>query len=194
MPFSAYHEQYAALPDAEIARRAAAKDDELTTIFASLPPPAGPAAARVAVLGCGDRRLVAHHRAIMEKHLRRPVELTTFDVTVDHLFGETGVVRHDCTEPLPEPPYDLAYAHVLLKFIVPEKQWDLLNNSYQALNPGGLAVHVLDRQDYETREPMLPDGGYSVPLERLEARLEENGISYRKIPVKFGQAVVLIRK
>jgi hypothetical protein len=179
------------LTPAEIANRAAVKDEELSAIFAAVEPPPVMKPVHIAVLGCGDRRLVAHHRMMFEKHMRRPVEITTFDITIEHLEGESGVVRHDCATPLPNPPYDITYAHVLLKFIETGKQWDVIKNSCKVLRPGGLAIHVLDRIDYETKEVRLKDGLYAVPLGDHIRQLTDHGYKFHLIPLKYGQALVI---
>lgn len=176
---------------AEIAERASAKDDELTLIFSAIQPPEETAPAKVAVLGCGDRRFIAHHRLLFAKHLHRPVELTTFDITVEHLAGERGVVQHDCTQPLPGGPYDVTFAHVILRFIETERQWDLLQNSVAALKPGGLAIHVLDREDFEGESQGLTETQFGVPLERWQEKLKVAGQPFQVVPVKYGVALVI---
>lgn len=149
---------------------------------------------KLAVLGCGDRRFIKGHKIIFDKVLQKPVEVITFDITIDHLQGENRITRHDCTLPLPNPPYDITYAHVLLKFIETEKQWDLIKNSYEALKSGGLAIHLLDKEDYETTELRLIDGYYSVPLRHWEEKLTNEGVDFVKIPVKYGIALVIKKK
>lgn len=191
MTLSDYHQKYAAMSVAEIAERASVKDDELTAIFSAVQPPEETAPAKVAVLGCGDRRFVAHHRLLFAKHLRRPVELTTFDITVEHLTGERGVVQHDCTQPLPGGPYDVTFAHVILRFIETERQWDLLQNSVAALKPGGLAIHVLDREDYEDDGGGLAETQFGVPLGRWQEKLRTAARLFQVIPVKYGVALVI---
>ena len=71
---------------------------------------------------------------------------------------------------------------------------DLIKNSYDALEPGGLAIHVLDKEDYETEELKLLNGLFSVPLDKWRAKLDELGIEYKNIPVKYGLALVIIKK
>ena len=77
------------------------------------------------------------------------------------------------------------YAHVLLKFIPTEKQWNLIKNSYDALALGGLALHFLDEEDYKTGKKILSDGYFSVPLERWLKQLKANKIKFKKIPLKI---------
>jgi hypothetical protein len=193
MALSTYHQKYANFPDEAIQDRANEKRQELSLILKQTRLKTASETAKVAVLGCGDKRFIKHHRKIFESILNRPVEITTFDITTEHLRGGENVVKHDCTLPLPNGPFDITYAHVLLKFIETEKQWDLIRSSYEALKPGGLTIHVMDKEDYETKEPRLPNGRFSVPLERWKAMLDKLGIVYREVPVKYGLALVISR-
>lgn len=181
MSLSKYHQNYATRSDEELAHRAKVKKEELKKIFEAVNYKIGSSPVRVAVLGCADRRFVAYHKEIFESLLSAPVELTTFDITVEHLKGEKGVIQHDCTLPLPNPPYDITFAHVLLKFIETEKQWDVLKNSYTTLRSSGLAIHVFDEEDVTTATPRQADGYYAVPLERWKKKLAEEGIEYKEL-------------
>ena len=117
MTLSIYHQKYVEQNDDEIQHKADAKEQELASIFQEVSLNTDSDPVRLAVLGCGDKRFVAHHKRIFENVLKRNVEVTTFDITIDHLAGESNVFQHDCTLPLRNPPYDITYAHVLLKFI-----------------------------------------------------------------------------
>ncbi len=179
MALSSYHQKYAARLDEELARRAMVKRDELARIFKATKyiPQQDPV--RVAVLGCADRRFVAHHRRVFESLLKKQVELTTFDIAIEHLKGEEGVIQHDCTLPFPSAPYDITFSHVLLKFIEIEKQWDVIRNSYDALRPSGLAIHVFDTEDVTaTSSPRQADGYFSVPLDRWKKKLADEHVKF----------------
>lgn len=178
---SNYHQKHLNRSDEETKRRALIKEEELRRIFSetSYAPP--DRVLRIAVLGCADKRFVRLHREIFGKLLNRTIELTTFDITIDHLAGEPGVIKHDCTLPLPYPPYDLTFGHVLLKFIEPEKQWDVVKNSAESLQPSGLAIHVFDREDVETSARQQRDGYYSVNFENLKQKLTEVGMAFRDL-------------
>ena len=188
-----YHQKYASLPDEEIENRLNEKKQELTAIFNQIKFDVNKGVIKIAVLGCGDKRLIKGHKKIFEEILNKTIEIYTFDITIEHLQGEEGVVKHDCTLPLPNLPYAIAYAHVLLKFIETEKQWDLIENSYDALEDNGIAIHVFDKEDYETASEKLSDGYFSVPLNRWINKLGELGIKYQQIPLKYGIALVLIK-
>lgn len=190
MTLSNYHQKYTNLPDEEIAKRADEKKIELLEIFKKFSLSTD-TPARVAVLGCGDKRFVKHHKDIFENLLHKQVELTTFDISIEHLAGEENVIQHDCTFPIPKSPYDVTFAHVLLKFIETEKQWDLIKNSIDALKNGGLAIHVLDTEDYETKETLLPNGQFVVPLERWKQEIEKFGLECKEIPIKYGVILVI---
>jgi len=191
MTISEYHQKYAEYSEEEIQKRADEKEEELRLIFEKAPLKTDSETIRLAVMGSGDKRFVKHHKRIFEKLLQKSVEVTTFDISTEHLEGEEKIVRHDCTRPLPNAPYDLTYAHVLLKFIETEKQWDLIMNSYDALKDGGLAIHVLDKEDYESEGATQADGYFSVPLGKWKQQLDEKNIPYTEIPVKYGKALVL---
>ena len=194
MSLSIYHQNYQKQNDEKIQHKADEKERELDLIFEKVTVKTDSVPARIAVLGCGDKRLVKHHKRIFEKVLERKVEIITFDVTIDHLEGETNVIKHDCTLPLPNTPYDITYAHVLLKFIKTKKQFDLLKNSYDALKSGGIAIHVFDKEEIETEAPSLPDGLYSVPLKSYQQKMDSYGIEYIEIPLKYGIGLVLLKK
>lgn len=191
MSLSKYHKQYMAQSDAEIAKKAEMKEKELRVVFKKLKLGTRGSGVRVAVLGCGDRRLVAHHRQIFEKVLKRDIELITFDVTIEHLKGEEGVVRHNCTRKLPGGPYDIVYGHVFLKFLPISKQWKVIKNSYDVLTRGGLAIYVFDEEDYASD---------NVPLEKWKEKMKDEKIkflelSFRlKVKTKFLKGKVIILK
>ena len=193
MALSDYHQQFTVKSNEDIQRRIDEKEQELIQIFESVQLSDDSGVVRVAVLGCADKRLIQGHKRIFEKVLNKKVELTTFDLSVEHMLGEENIVQHDCTLPLPNTPYDITYAHVLLKFIPTEKQLDLIKNSFAALNSGGIAIHVLDKMDYETISPKLPDGYFTVPLADYKLELTKLGIEFREISVKYGIALVLLR-
>jgi len=194
MTLSPYHQKYANQPDDELKRRVDAKEQELTSIFQKVSLNTDSDPVRLAVLGCGDKRFVALHKRIFEQVLKRNVEVTTFDITIDHLVGEPNVFQHDCTLALPNPPYDITFAHVLLKFIETEKQFDLLKNSFDALKSGGVAIHVFDEEEIKATSPKLPHDLWTVPLEKWKQKLTELGIEYKEIALKYGPALVLLRK
>lgn len=133
MPLSVYHQKYAQQNDKEIQHKADAKEQELRTIFDQITwqPISNPV--KIAVLGCGDKRFITYHQEIFEQVIKKSVQVTTFDITLEHLTGESNIIQHDCTLPLLHAPYDITYAHVLLKFIEPKKQFDVIINSYEAL-------------------------------------------------------------
>lgn len=178
-----YHKKYSDLPDSEIENRIVEKRDELKTIFSSIKFESDNIPIKIAVLGCADKRLIQGHERIFEEVLDREVEITTYDINIEHLSGEQRVVEHDCVKPFPEK-YDITYAHVLLKFIDKEKQWDLLKNSYDAIIDDGFAIHVLDKDDYELNR---------VPIDKWIKKLEEIKIRYKLLPIKYGKALVLLK-
>ncbi len=193
MPLSVYHQKYLDQSEEEIQRKADAKEQELSTIFQEISLNTDSDPLRVAVLGCGDKRLVAHHKKVFENVLKRAVEITTFDITIDHLAGENNVFQHDCTLALPNPSYDITYAHVLLKFIEPTKQFALLENSYNALKSGGVAIHIFDQEEIDSGEEQLPGGLWAVPLAQWKEKLNDLGIKYKEVSLKYGPALLLMK-
>ncbi len=191
---SIYHQKYADQSNEEIKKRADAKEQEIIAIFNEVSLNTGSNPIRLAVLGCGDKRFIAHHKRIFEQTLKKNVEVTTFDITIEHLTGESNVFQHDCTLPLPNRPYDVTYGHVLLKFIEIEKQFDLLKNSFGALKPGGVAIHCFDWEEVRAEGPKLSDGLWAVPLEQWKKKLMKFGVEYKEILLKYGPALVLLRK
>jgi hypothetical protein len=67
----------------------------------------------------------------------------------------------------------------------------VIKNSYEALSGGGLAIHILDKEEIETKEKLLSNGQFSVPLERWEEKLKQEQIKYFKIPIKYGLVFVI---
>ena len=191
MALSKYHQRYKDQSDEEIEKKVQVKEQELLAVFKGISLNTDSDPVRLAVLGCGDSRFVNYHKIIFEKVLNRRVEVITFDIVTEHLLGELNIFKHDCTLPLPNSPYDITYGHVLLKFIETEKQWDLIESSYKALCPGGLAIHILDKEEYETKEKSLSNGYFSVPLEKWEEKLKIEKVKYFKIPIKYGLAFVI---
>lgn len=193
MALSTYHQKYSNYSKEEIQKRADEKEAELKSIFEKVLLNTGSEIVRLAVIGSGDKRFVKHHKRIFEKFVQKPVEVTTFDITIDHLIGEENIIQHDCTTPLPNAPYDITYAHVLLIFIETEKQWNLIMNSYAALKNGGIAIHVFDKEDYSTTDTKLSNGYFAVPLKEYKNKLKEAKIEFLEIPVKYGLALVLVK-
>lgn len=193
MKLSLYHQKYSSNSDAEIVRRVDAKKQEFIAIFDKVPLNTDGDAVKIAVLGCGDKRFISFHKKIFKQVLGRNIEITTLDITINHLKGEDNIIKHDCTLPLPGGPYDITYGHVVLKFINNEKQFDLIKNSFTALNPGGIAIHVFDREEIESKDERLANGLWPVPLEKYKKLLSAANIKYKEIPIKHGVALALIK-
>lgn len=183
MALSEYHKKFAAQSNEEIQQKTDAKSNELKQVFSRIPFIVNRQIVKIAVLGCGERRLARNHKEIFELVLNKPVELTTFDITTEHLADVPGVIEHDVTKSIPGGPYDIIYAHVLLKFIEIEKQWDVIMNSYNCLNSSGVALHFFDEEELVTDTERLGKWGWSVPLERWKDRLIESEIDYRILDI-----------
>jgi SAM-dependent methyltransferase len=193
MGLSDYHIKYASLPDEEIENRAKYKKEELLALCNELKLETNSQSCDVAVMGCGDKRLIAKHQEIFSEFCGRPVKIITFDVTIDHLSGANNVIQHDCIDPLPGGPYDIVYGHVLLRFIHPDHQWGVIKNTYDVLKPGGLSIQILDFLDFTTESKRLPNGLYSVPLRKYEEQMDAEGMTFIEVTAKKG-LVLAIRK
>ncbi|HWQ99895.1 MAG TPA: class I SAM-dependent methyltransferase [Candidatus Methylomirabilis sp.] len=184
---SAYHEDYAKKTDADITHRVHVKELQLRQLFMTLGTPQflSPTV-RVAVLGCADKRYVSLHERMFSSLLQKPVALTTFDITVEHLAGEKGVVQHDATLPLPGGPFDVTYSDILMRFIEPAKQIAALKESYDALVPGGLAIHLFGVEDYDPPPGYVPvPGTFRVDLNLLQFELTKMNIQFMEMPVRI---------
>jgi len=173
--------------EAEILSRVQVKEIGLRQVFATLgyQVPSKPEL-RVMVLGCADARLIEHHRRIFSSILGKPVELSTIDITVEHLAAGLGVVQHDATEPLPGGLYDVIYGDVLIRFIDPAKQFAALKNSYDALAPGGMAIHIFAQEDFDPPADYQPvPGTHPVDLNALQLELTKAGIFYLEVPLHY---------
>lgn len=193
MTLSKYHKKYSNQLDSEINNRVAEKESELIQILSKVHISQRHKTLKVAVLGCGDKRYISAHSILFEKLFKRPVQVITFDISIEHLMGEDNVFQHDCTQPLPYAPFDIIFSHVLLKFIETEKQWDLIKNSFESLSPDGLAIHIMNDEDYKTEDALLSNGQFAVPIKKWIEKLDNNNIRYKQIDLKFGSALVLIK-
>jgi hypothetical protein len=137
----------------------------------------------IAVVGVPDRRMISSYAAAFERLLEKPSAIVVFDKITDHLMGMPTVVKHDAVEPFPIKPFNIVYSHDLLRFIKRENQIKVLINSYDSLDQGGLAVHILDEETYATNEERLPDMWYSVNLQDIRKRLSESNIPLIEVDI-----------
>lgn len=175
------------MSDTEIASRVEVKEIGLRQVLASIgaPVPVSPEV-RVLVLGCANKRLIGEHQRIFSTIYGKPTRLTTIDVAVDHLVGGEGVIQHDATEPLPGGPYDVIYGDVLVRFVEPGKQFSVLKNSFDALAPGGVAIHIFAEEDFNPPEGYQPlPGTYLVDMNALQMMLVSAGIQYLEVPLRY---------
>jgi hypothetical protein len=188
---SEYHAKYQSKSDDEIVKRAREKFNELTRVFSAAPLDTQSDPVEIAVMGCGDKRFVAHHKDMFARILARDVRVTTFDIEVNHLAGEENVVKHDCSTPLPGGPYDITFGHVVLPFLEPNKQLDMTQSGYNALKPGGIQIQVLDLMNYDNDEKTLP-GLHKVGLEAIKKHATSLGARVIEVPLDIGVAIVAV--
>jgi hypothetical protein len=191
MEISEYHKKYAALSDEEIERKIQIKKEELMDLRAEAQLETDSQECNVAVIGCGDRRLIKKHQELFSEFCGKPVTITTLDIVVDHLAGEENVIQHDCVEPLPGGPYDITFGHLMLRFVRGEQQWSVLKNTYDALKPGGLAIQVLDFLDFTTESPTLPNGLHSVQLRKFQDQMDAEGMPFVEVTAAKGLILAL---
>src|SRR3989339_300677 len=117
MTLSTYHQKYVDQSDEELQRKADSKEQELASIFQEVSLNTDSDPVRLAVLGCGDKRFVALHKRIFEQVLKRNIEVTTFDITIDHLAGVSIHVfdEEEIKATSPKLPHDL--------WAVPLEKW-----------------------------------------------------------------------
>ena len=192
MDWIEYYKIQAQRADDEIYDRANVKKMELAKALAGFQIGLSYAPVKIAVLGCGDRRMVQLHRDIFREILSREVKIFTFDINIAHLEGEDNVIKHDCVRPLPKGPYDIVYSQVLLKFLRPEDQWKVIWNSYKALAIGGRAVHILNRGDYTDTGEARDEDDYLVLLDEWKERLYESEVKYKEVEIEYGLALVIL--
>jgi hypothetical protein len=184
MTLSTYHQKYLDHTAQDMAERIHAKETDFQQTIDQInySPTSDPV--KIAVLGCGVKYFVPVHKEVFAKVLGKPVEVTTFDITIEHLAGEENVVQHDCSLPLPGGPYDITYSSILLKFIETEKQWDVLYNSYTALRNGGIAVHYVGTEEGDAIDVQL---GYNhVPFARWREEFNKHNINFVELHIKTG--------
>lgn len=190
---SHYHQKYADQPDEEIERRIDAKEHELVAIKeVAVAPTTSSELLAICIMGCGDKRFIQGHRDIFKKVFGRQTDVTTLDINIEHLQGEQKVIQHDISKPLPGGPYDMTYAHVVLKFIEESKHWQVVENSYTALKPGGIAIHILDAEDYSEPKKVKASGYHPLDLKSIKENLDQKNIKYWEVPIEYGVAIVIL--
>lgn len=152
--------------------------------------------------------MVAMHKDLFSALLGTPVEQTTFDITVAHLEGAEGIVRHDVSEPVPGGPFQLVFADVVVRFLPPERQYRVVRNAWDALAAGGVAAIAFQHQDVRPEAEYVPaEGTFRVDIPAIEAALRADGIPFRWIetgfetvppgapsPIRIDDAVLVLRK
>ncbi len=173
-----YHQRYVTLSQENILHGLQAKEYQLGQVFSQLNLTFNENSLRIAILGCADKRFVKGHQELFGRLLYKPLELTTFDINTDHLNGENRIIKHDCTKPLPQAPYNVIFSHILLKFIPENQQWSVIKNSYDALKSGGVALHFMDVGGKSLPTSMLKEGFNKVILDVIKNKLKESSIKF----------------
>lgn len=184
MVLSEYHLKYVNMPMANVLHGLKAKKFQLVQAIKKANWQPGSEAVRVAVLGCADRRFVAGHKEMFGKLFSKNVEVTTFDIEAEHLAGEENVIQHDCTKPLPHGPFDFIFSHIILKFMPEHQQWQVLQNSFNALKAGGLAAHFFDVGGETLPTNMLEKGFFKIPLAEFKQKFKHMRVKTESILVE----------
>ncbi len=148
---------------------------------------------RVVVLGASDKRYIAIHKKIFQDLLGREVDIKTLDLDTHHLDGAEGVIGHDVTKPFPEAPYDLVFSHELMKFLSADEQKRVVQNSYDALGEGGIAMHIMHEPSINgTKE--LREWQYRVNPDQLLEGAVARKIDAKKIIFQSESSVDWLRE
>lgn len=137
--YSPYHAMIAADPKKVIASDFAQKKAEILKVSPRIR--FKKPRLKVAVLGCADSRYVQYYQDFFSDILEAECDLDIYELTTQHLPKQANIIKHDCTKPLPKK-YDLVYTHLLINFLEPEQQKEMVTNSYKSLKPNGVALHV----------------------------------------------------
>ncbi|MAF35757.1 hypothetical protein CL622_01410 [archaeon] len=187
-----HYREYASRPQDWVDLRAHIKKQIVQDVFeqTGFSPTGNPV--KIAVLGASDKRYIAVHHTIFTEAVQKDVAMITFDLDEAHLAGAHGIVEHDVTSPFPETGFELIFSHALMKFILPQEQAVVLKNAYNALAPGGLAMHILHFAELKGGT-ILKDWQYRADVEKIVAALAKDGIICKPISLNIdGGTVVLV--
>lgn len=135
----------------------------------------------VVVLGASDKRYIPIHERVFAAATGATIEIKTFDLDTAHLGGESaGVVHHDVTAQFPGGPYDIIFSHELMKFLTPDEQLTTIANTYAALAPGGVAMHIIHEPSIKGTSE-LRSWQFRVDPDDLIMKLGGKGMSASKI-------------
>ncbi len=183
---SEYHQKWAGKDDEAIRHHVLVKEMQVRQIFTAVGMPTSTSVPlRVGIMGCKEKRLALWQNELFGRLLGKPVKVTTFDITIEQLAGVPDAVQHDVTQPLPGGPFDLVYADVLVRFIAPERQFMVLQNAWDALAEGGMAIIAFSHDDYHPRPGYVPaPGTHRVDMNALQLELAKRGIPFMEVPVE----------
>lgn len=149
---------------------------------------------KVVVLGASDKRYIPIHERVFGAATGKAIELKTFDVDTAHLGGESAVVvHHNVTQQFPGGPYDIIFSHELMKFLTPDEQLATIANTYAALAPGGVAMHIIHEPSIKGT-PELRSWQFRVDPDGLVEKLGAQGISTSKVVIESESEVDWLRE
>ena len=193
----AHYKEYASQSDAWVRNMAVTKRSIMRYVLASTelqsPIQSAILPVRIAVLGASDKRYIPIHERIFSDLLHRNVQVTTFDIDLEHLAGSPGAMEHDVTRPFPNPPYKIVFSHELMKFLTPEEQLQAMKNSYGALAYTGLAMHIMHAPSIKGTSE-LRAWQYRVNPDVLLEQLQRDGIPSKKVVFESESEVSWLRE
>lgn len=188
-----HYKEYANQPDSWVSNMKKVKKEIIENIFKNIKSTPKTNSIKVAVLGASDKRYIKIHKDLFTEITKKDIQMTTFDIDTKHLEGEEGIIYHDITKPFPQSNFDIIFSHALLKFIEPEKQAEVIRNSYNSLNKQGFTMHILHSPELkETKE--LRAWQYKVDINSIIEKLKKDNINCRKITFNIESSVDWLRE
>lgn len=186
-----HYAEYATRSDDRVRDRKNAKRSIIRHVLTAVPVTVHTSPLKVVVLGASDKRYLPIHAKIFAEVLGA-VEVSTLDVDAEHLGKGSDVIEHDVTTPFPNRPYAVVFSHELMKFLTEDEQLKVIMNSYDALQTGGVAMHVMHEPSIKGTVDLQP-WQYRVNPDALMAQLSAAGISAQKLVFESESSVERFR-
>ncbi|MFZ2886464.1 MAG: class I SAM-dependent methyltransferase [Minisyncoccia bacterium] len=188
-----HYADYATRSDDRVRDRERAKRSIVTHVLKNVPVTVKTRPIKVVVLGASDKRYIPVHAQIFTDILGENTVVSTLDVDAEHLGSGADVVQHDVTKPFPHTPYGVVFSHELMKFLTNEEQLQVLENSYDALEPGGVAMHIMHEASIKGTDK-LESWQTKVDPDELVKKLDERDILAKKLVFDSETAIDWMRE
>lgn len=189
----AHYVEYGTQPDEWVSNMEITKASIVEAVIKTAPLKTDHEPVKVCVLGASDKRYLPIHHRVFEKVLRKKIVIETLDIDAEHLGGESDtVVVHDVTKPFPKN-YDMIFSHELMKFLTAEEQFLTIKNSFNALEEGGVAMHIMHEPSLKGTSE-LRTWQNRVDPDQLISQLEVEGIQAKKLVFESKSTVPWLRK